>query len=295
MSEIYTTDARPRLLSVLAHPDDESFGMGGTLAHYADSGAAVYLVCATGGEVGVVDDAYMQGYQSIAELREAELRCATGHLGLHDVLMLGYRDSGMPGTPDNDHPDSLVQAPQQELVARIVHAIRRYRPHVVLTFDPIGGYRHPDHIAVHQATVEAFHAAGNPDSYPDAEGLPPYQPQKLYYHTFSRSFLRFIIRVMPLFGKNPRKFGRNEDIDLTAIAIEDFPVHAEIDYLLVEPRKTAASKCHASQGGGSGLFAGLFWWVFRVLGKTGKDMFMRAYPPPSPGLCEHDVFDGVTV
>lgn len=288
----HQTELHPRLLSVLAHPDDESFGMGGTLAFYADCGAAVSLVCATGGEVGMVDPEYMQGYETIAELREAELRCAVEQLGLTAFYMLGYRDSGMPDTPDNDHPDSLVSAPEEEVVRRIVHHIRLTRPHVVLTFDPIGGYRHPDHIVVHRATVKAFHAAGDPAAFPN-DDLPPYRPQRLYFHVFPRGFLRLIVKLMPLFGKDPRRFGRNGDIDLVSLAVEDFPVHARIDYLPMEQRKTAAARCHASQGGGSGLAAGILGWVFRVAGYSGRDMFMREYPPPTQGLCEHDLFDGV--
>lgn len=285
--------ARPRMLAVLAHPDDESFGMGGTLAFYADCGTAVYLVCATRGEVGEVDAEYLAGYSSIAERREAELQCAANALGLSGVYLLDYRDSGMPGTPDNHHPNALAAAPLEEVTARIVHYIRLVRPHVVLTFDPIGGYRHPDHIAVQRATVAAFHAAHTPNAYPDPEGLPPYRPQKLYFHTFPRLFLRVMVRLMPLFGQDPRRFGRNQDIDLTSIAVEDFPTHARVDYLSVEKRQTAAAACHASQGGGSGTIHALFGLMFRLFGAHGRDTFMRAYPPPTEGLQERNLFEGV--
>src|SRR5512139_162177 len=99
---------KPALIAVLAHPDDESFGMGGTLSLYAQRGYSVYLVCATRGEVGTVDPENMRKFGSIAELREAELRCAAEHLGLREVFFLGYRDSGMPGSADNSHPDAQV-------------------------------------------------------------------------------------------------------------------------------------------------------------------------------------------
>jgi N-acetyl-1-D-myo-inositol-2-amino-2-deoxy-alpha-D-glucopyranoside deacetylase len=91
------------LLAVLAHPDDESFGMGGTLALYAARGVEVHLVCATRGEVGEVAPELLNRFESIAELRESELRCAAGNLGLAGVHFLGYRDSGMSGSPDNTH------------------------------------------------------------------------------------------------------------------------------------------------------------------------------------------------
>ena len=161
------------ILSVLAHPDDESFGMGGTLALYAEQGVQVYLICATRGEAGEVGPDYLQNYDSIGELREAELRCAAGHLGLAGVYFLDYRDSGMTGSADNDHPQALIQAPVDEVAVKIASLMREIKPQVVLTFDPIGGYRHPDHIAIHEATRQAFNLAGDPAFVSD---LPPFQP-----------------------------------------------------------------------------------------------------------------------
>ena len=147
------------LLFVGAHPDDETFGAGGTLARYAASGTRVYLACATRGEVGAADPEYMKGYATVGEMRWGELKCAAGILGLADVIYLGYRDSGMPGSEDNKHPNALAAAPIEQVAGRIVKIIRELQPEVVITFDPIGGYRHPDHVAVHNATVKAFAAA----------------------------------------------------------------------------------------------------------------------------------------
>jgi LmbE family N-acetylglucosaminyl deacetylase len=270
------------MLAVLAHPDDESFGMGGTLALYAQQGVDVYLVCATGGEVGMMDPELMHGFETIAERREYELRCAAKQLGLRDIFLLGYRDSGMPGTPENENPQALVQAPFEQVVGQVV------RPQVMITFDPIGGYKHPDHIYIHKATVAAFEAAGEPQAY--LGDLPPYQPQKLYYHTISRGFLRMAVRVLPLFGKDPSKWGHNHDIDLTDLAAVQFPVHAVIDYGPVRERKERASECHASQGG-SAMIRGLMGWVMRLA--RSRETFMRAYPEPQDGKVEHDLFAGV--
>lgn len=278
----------PTLLAVFAHPDDESFGCGGTLARYAWSGVRVHLICATGGEEGLADPAHLEGYASLAERRRAELACAAQALGLASVTMLGYRDSGMPGSPANCHPEALAAQPLDAVAARITHAIRRLRPQVVITFDPIGGYRHPDHIAVHQATVAAFHAAGDPSRYPG--DLPAYAPQKLYFHTFSRRALRLIVRLMPLIGRDPRRFGRNQDIDLAALAEVEFPIHARIDVLPVLETRLAASACHVSQGGGDRRIR-LLTRIVSLFG--GYETFMRAYPPPPPGLRERDLFEGV--
>jgi LmbE family N-acetylglucosaminyl deacetylase len=287
--EIEKENSTKKILSVLAHPDDESFGMGGTLAFYAAQGVKVHLVCATRGEAGEVGPEYLQDYESIGDLRESELRCAAGHLGLAGVYFLDYRDSGMTGSDENNHPNSLIKAPIDEVKAKIVHYIREIQPQVVLTFDPIGGYRHPDHIAIHKATVEAFHSAGDPN-YPS--DLPPFQSAKLYYHTIPRNFIRLTVRFLKLIGKDPTRWGENKDIDLTSLAIDDYPINAQINYRSVDSRKNAASFCHASQGG-AGLAKGPLRWITRVV--PSKDQFMRAFPPPDPRERETDLFDGISL
>ena len=276
-----------RLLAVLAHPDDESFGPGGTLALYAHRGVEVHLACATRGEVGTVAEELLRGYRDVGDLREHELRCAAQHLHLTGVHFMGYRDSGMPGSPDNRHPQALAAAPLDEVAARVTRLLRSLRPQVVITFDPIGGYRHPDHIAIQRATVAAFEAAGDAARFPD--GLPPYRPQKLYFHTFGRRFLRLAVRGMSLLGRDPRRFGRNADIDLAEIAAQDFPLHAFIRFSEVAEAKSRATACHASQGGPP--TGGLMGWFFRLAG--GEETFMRAYPPAESGLRERDLFEGV--
>ncbi len=284
------------LLAVLAHPDDESFGAGGTLAFYAHRGVSVYLVCATRGEAGDVDADCLEGFQSIAERREHELRCAAEKLGLAGVFFLGYHDSGMQGSPYNQHPDSLVAAPVDEVAGRVVEYIRLLKPQVVITFDPIGGYRHPDHIAIHQATVKAFFAAGDSTQYSGQYSgqhtgeLSPYQPDKLYYHTFPKRFLKIMVRLMSLAGRDPHKFGRNGDIDLTSLIEPEFPIHAVIDYHSVHQQKTEASICHDSQGGGN-MQKGMMAWAMRLAGE--KDIYMRAHPPAQPGMREKDLFEGI--
>src|SRR5690242_10304368 len=103
-----------RLMFVGAHPDDESFGLGGTLAKYALAGAQVYYACATRGEVGGAKPEFMVGHATVGDMRWAELTCAGKALGLTEVIHLGYRDSGMPGSPDNTAPGALAAAPLEE-------------------------------------------------------------------------------------------------------------------------------------------------------------------------------------
>lgn len=289
MENISTNNGKASMLAVLAHPDDESFGMGGTLALYAQRGVAVHLVCATRGEAGDMADKFMRGFSTIAERRESELRCAAQKLGLAGVDFLDYRDSGMPGSPDNQHPQALVAAPPQEVSTKIAGYIRKYKPQVVLTFDPIGGYKHPDHICIHNATVRAFDLAGDPNLDTDH---PPYQPHKLYFYVIPKKYMRVGINLMRLFGKDPSRLGRNQDIDLTSLVVDgDFPVHARINYRSVAYKKDEASLCHDSQLDGSSLRGGPMRWALWLFGRN--EYFMRAYPPPEPGLKEYDLLAGI--
>lgn len=277
------------ILAVLAHPDDESFGMGGTLAYYARQGCRVYLVCATRGEAGMVDKEHLHGFENVADLREAELRCAARTLGLAGVFFLGYRDSGMPGSEANHHPQAQINHSIEEVAAQVVKHIRALRPDIVLTFDPIGGYRHPDHIHIQRATTLAFERAADASFYPEA-GL-PFQPLALYYHVFPRWFLRVMTRLMPLFGVNPRKWGRNKDIDLQALAEVTFPTHVRIDICSVSEIKRQAGACHASQGGIQ-MRRGLMGFVSRLFGE--HEDYMRAWPPfPDRSKRAKDLFEGL--
>ncbi len=282
------TNPVPTLLAVLAHPDDESFGMGGTLALYARRGYNVYLVCATRGEVGTVDSEYMRNFKTIAELREAELRCAAENLGLKQVFFLGYRDSGMPGSDDNRHPEAQVAHPVDEVASKVVKYIRELKPDAVITFDPIGGYRHPDHIHIHNATVLAFEKADDPSFHPESGA--PFKPRYLYFHVFPHRLLRVVTRLMPLFGADPRHFGRNKDIDLQSLVEFDFPVHVRIKTDAARDARDAAALCHASQGGEQ-MRRGLMGTVSRLLGQ--HDDYMRADPPVSDGhRVGHELLDG---
>ncbi len=271
-------------MAVFAHPDDETFGTGGTLALYAQQGVDVVLVCATRGEVGSLPEEMAGWKGDLAALRENELRCAAGILGLNEVLFLDYRDSGMPGSDDNNHPDALVAQGTEAVAERILPLIQEYQPQVIITFDPIGGYKHPDHIAIQRATEIAFQKAITENGASSA-----YQPQKLYYHTFPRTLLKVLVRVLSFFGGDPHHFGRNKDIDLMDLTETEYPIHARVNYRSVVKLKETASACHHSQldpGSHSPLRI-----LSRVLGTT--ETFMRAYPPADDSVKEKDLFEGV--
>jgi len=277
------------LLAFMAHPSDEAFSIGGTLALYARRGVKVYVVSGTRGEVGEMNPKLMQGYDSIGARREAELHCAADVMGLSGVYFLNYRDSGMPGSPEYNHPNAMASQPVEAVAARVVHYLRRLQPQVVVTHDPIGGYKHPDHIALQRAVKMAFEMASDPKSPGE---LLPFKPQKLYYQTLPKTLLGWAVRLAPIFGMDPHHFGRNRDIDLEVLVEEgDFPVHARIDCHSVSKIRDQASACHISQGGESMSRRGPIGLIWRYFG--GTETFMRAFPSPEKGLREKDLFKGV--
>lgn len=278
------------LMFVGAHPDDETFGVGGTLAQYAAGGVYVCYVCATRGEAGMASPEHMQGYTDPGDMRWAELECAAQALGLSDIIYLGYRDSGMPGSDDNKHPQALATANLEQVIGRLVKIIREVKPEVVITFDPVGGYYHPDHIAIHNATVKAFHAAGDPKQY--SEASPTFEPQKLYFTIRSRRFLKVAVKLLPLFGQNPHRFGRDKNIDIASMAKEEFPVHAAIPLTKESVKiRGKAESCYRSQIGGGRRGMILLRLANKIAGRC--DLYMRAYPPVNGRQHEIDLFAGI--
>jgi len=283
---------RPVLMGVFAHPDDESFGPGGTLARYAHEGVDVHVVIATDGIAGsVADPAAVAEHETLAQARSAELANAAVALGVTAIWSLPYRDSGMRNTPENQHPDALVQQPLEQVVDQLLEYVLRLQPDVIITHGPYGGYGHPDHIRVYEATTAAFHRArAEAAQNPAPNGWSG--PQKLYYTAMDKRWLKFIVRLMPLYGQDPTAIGRNKDIDLVEISRWETPVHARIDvgdYLVY---KQAASRAHISQYSGGPDF----WRILPaplVKRLRSVDTFSRAFPPPNNQV-ESDLFAGVT-
>ena len=270
------------LLAIFAHPDDETFGPGGTLAKYAAEGVAVHLICATRGEVGESDLDDLGDCEDLACQREQELRCAADVLGLTEVHFLGYQDSGMAGSPANEHPRALVQADPDALAEQVADWMRRLQPQVVLTFDPYGAYGHPDHIAIHRATVAAYERLAEEE-----------RPQKLYFTATMQTLLKWTVWIMPLFGFDPKAVGKNKDIDLRAALDHALPITTKIDVGPYYDAKQQAAACHQSQLSGPGPF----WdklprWLVRRAQST--ETFHRAAPPFHRGeRVERDFFTEV--
>jgi len=184
-------DERLCLLAVHAHPDDEASKGAASVHQYAREGVRCVLVCATGGEEGEILNPAMDRPEirdRLPEVRMEELRRSAAIIGYHELVMLGYRDSGMAGSEANSRPGAFAAADLDEAVGRLVAIIRREQPQVIVTYaDDQEGYPHPDHLRVHDISVVAFDAAGDPEAFPDAG--PPWQPSKLYYSAWAKARL----------------------------------------------------------------------------------------------------------
>jgi LmbE family N-acetylglucosaminyl deacetylase len=279
-----------RLLVCFAHPDDEAFPVGGALAAHAARGVEIRLVTATLGEAGEIREEGAATRETLASVRRQELDCSVRTLGLSGNQVLGYRDSGMPGTPSNQHPDAYINAAAAEVVERLVAEIRRFRPQVVLTFEPGGLSGHPDHIAVCRHTTEAFRLASGPRAFPHqlTGGLGPHTADRLFYCTRPKGFrtqwamkLRDAGIDMPLPPPEQAEHGSPpEEIHL----VLDLAGHLET--------KIASILCHRTQTGPD-------WPYNRVprevaAGILGKEHYIRAFPPVRPGeTVAADFFHGL--
>ncbi len=286
------------LLGFFAHPDDESFGPGGTLARYSAEGVDVHICTVTDGAAGTADpDCWdcLEGYQDLAERRVQELGCAVEILGgtLH---FMGYRDSGMEGDESNHHPDAFINQPLEEVAGRLTYLIRQLRPDVVFTHDETGTYYHPDHIHLHKAVVMAYRAAG--DAHDQLEdGIEPYMPWRLYCSVIPRSYIGLLVRLLRLTGRDPTRYGRNKDVDLTRIGKPADQIHARINVRRYLSVKREASACHGSQGGGGvlkpdaglGLPGYLMYWLRKWSGNW--ERFQQIYPPPAGRIMRRDLFE----
>lgn len=277
------------LLAVLAHPDDESYGLGGTLARYAAEGVDAHVAIATDGAAGSIDEKWSGDHDRLVEARAQELAAAGQVLGV-TIHSLGFRDSGYIGDPANQYPDAFINASKEEAIGRVVRLMRELRPQVVITHDETGGYFHPDHIQCWVVTTAAFRAAGDPGQYPEI-GPAPFPPQRLYYTVFSNRRVKLFVWLMRLRRQDPTRAGRNKDVDFTRLGVPPSQITTRINYRRYWDVKVQASAQHASQGGGAG-FSRLFPVRLQKLLLAREDL-MRAYPPLPPGAKESDLFAGL--
>ncbi|MGH7685304.1 MAG: PIG-L family deacetylase [Candidatus Dormibacteria bacterium] len=241
------SDSGLRLMAVHAHADDETITMGGTLAICADRGITTCNICCTDGKLATIVDPSMPEDETrpkLAEIRQEELRTAMGILGVNEVHFLGYGDSGMAGTETNQLPDAFWMASLDEVAGRLVEHIRRFKPHVVVTYDANGAYGHPDHIQAHRATLLAVEASHAPVYTDRGE---PWLVRKLYYTAFPMFALKRWVRVAKELGLDP-PFGIDDPEDLPFVT-KDNLVDTAIDISAGLLRKREALRAHRSQIG----------------------------------------------
>lgn len=245
-----------RLMAVHAHPDDESSKGAATTAKYAAEGVEVLVVTCTGGERGSVLNPHYgpepEGIEGMRAVRRAEMAAAAAALGVRQ-RWLGFVDSGLPeGDPLPPLPEGcFALTPLEQAAEPLVAAIREFRPHVLTTYDPSGGYPHPDHVMTHTVSMEAWQAAGHPDRYPDAGA--PWHPLKMYYdHGFSLARMRAAHdMIVALGGQSP--FSSWID-SRESREVPERTVTTRIrcdDYF---PRRDAALRAHATQIDPEGWF-----------------------------------------
>lgn len=240
--------AELRLLTVHAHGDDETITMGGSLAVLGDRGVKTSVVCCTDGKLATIVDPDMPEETTrprLAEIRQDELRDACRILGVTEVNFLEYGDSGMAGESTNRLPDAFWMASVDEAVGKVVAHIRRFKPHVVVTYDENGGYGHPDHVQTHRVTLLAVEAAQSAALYPEAGA--PWQVPKFYYTVFSRSGFQKMIDAAKQLGVEP-PFGVEEAENLPFLSPDD-RVTTRVPCVEGVVRKRDALRAHKSQIG----------------------------------------------
>lgn len=214
-----------------AHPDDEVFGTGGIIRLSADAGHRVVLVTATDGAAGEVPDGLLAPGESLAERRRTELGKSARILGAHRLVMLGYADSGMAGTPENNSPDAFANVPVEQAAERLAAVLREEKADVITLYDSNGGYGHPDHIQVHRVGMRAAEIAG---------------VQNVYESVINRDQMREMLM------SNPEWNNDDSPIDFESFGTPEAEITTRVDVAAAIAAKRAAMQVHETQIGDFG-------------------------------------------
>ena len=265
------------LMAVHAHPDDEATSTGGILARYSAEGIRTVVVTCTNGELGDGHEASKPGDPAhdeawVVAKRRSELEASCTILGVSSLELLGYRDSGMMGWPQNDAPGSFWTTPVTQAAGRLSKLLEQYRPQVVVTYDANGFYGHPDHIQAHRITVAALEATPVAD--------------KLYYPAIAKSDMAEFRATVSSAGLDDAEFGE-EDFDF---GVDDELIAATIECVGYTASQYAALQAHGSQSDGA-FFLRLGVDVFSRLMR--RETFIRAYDRTGADTPEVDLFAGL--
>lgn len=266
-------------MAVHAHPDDEVFSTGGILAKSAQEGDRVVVVYCTNGEAGEMHDADLEPEDAIprlGEIRMEEARKACALLGVTDVFFLGYRDSGMKDTKENEHPAAFANAALDEATQRLMEIIRTTQPQVMIAYDEDGGYGHPDHIMAHRIAVEAFQKLqGEPGA-----------PRKLYYSARSREGFRRYVEALKEHGLTVPWIDGDFNFDEYGVPDEEITAHIDVEAFVGLKKRALA--VHRTQ-----IKPDFFYLQIpddALAAGSGLEYFVRVLPPPMPGERETDLF-----
>ena len=269
---------KKNLLCIVAHPDDETFGAGGTLIDAVAQGAEVVTICATRGEAGEIMERSGATPETLSAVREAEYRAAGLIMGVSESILLNYRDSGMAGMPENEDPRAFIQQPDEQVVSDIVDVMERVRPDVVLTMDEGGGYGHPDHKFAAMCTRAAFEKL---QAERDDRG---WAPAKLYYFAFPRSRMKAAWERMV--AEDPES--PMAQIDVNSLGVPDEVITLTLDISQHDTQLRAAFAVHVSQQSPLDRMdeesAGQF---------LHSASYIRVYPQPALAGDESGLFDGL--
>ena len=274
------------LLGVFAHPDDEQI-MTGTFAKAAAEGIRTGLICATRGEAGEIHRDADATPETLGEVRERELRAACVVAGIKHLWFLDYRDSGWMGTPENDNQANLHNADRQEALEKIVRIIREFKPTIIVTFDETGGYGHYDHLVCYELATQAFSAAADPDTFPQAGE--PWQAARLYYCGFPRSgTLRFAEMMRQAAPES--SFAA---LDLEKMGLPDEQITNVVDAREWWPIKEQSLAQHRTQKRDQDFFKMMPKEIFDQI--RGHEHFILAAGTPLPegDLARGDIFAGL--
>ncbi len=263
------------LFLVHAHPDDEAISTGGTMMKAHEAGHRVVLVTATRGEVGEIHNMDEESTRPrLGEVRTKELENASRILGVNRGEFLGYRDSGMAGTADNDNPESFHQAPLAEAAARLAVILREEKPDVVITSAEDGTYGHPDHIKTYYVTNAAL----------DLLAKEGWRPRKLYYTAIPRSAMKAFAESLP-------EEARQDNIGSRIQGTPDELITTKVDVGDYVDRKRAAFAAHVSQNDPNSWFASIAEEIYRMA--FGTEYYQLARGKPGSELPESDLFAGI--
>jgi LmbE family N-acetylglucosaminyl deacetylase len=276
-----------RILGLFAHPDDEILGPGGTMAQYAAQGVQVETVCTTRGEAGEISDPELAIPENLGQVREQEMLCAAQALGIQKVHFLGYHDSGMAGTDENQNPAAYINAPDEVVVDQLIQIIRQFRPQVLITFEPYGGYGHPDHIAISKHTHQAYAAAADLAYKPELGAA--WQVARLFYDVVMIGFFEGMMTRMQAHGMDVAEMAARFE-ERRGQGWPDGKVTCEMDVTTAVQAKWSAFQCHRTQFGAESLFR-------RLPEEEMKELVSREYfyliEPEQPDLRLTELFEGL--